>query len=90
MVQISVHAHKFRGEDQKKKGLRREILGFYLADTCIFCPEESRLYSRLGGTSNILGGTGPEMHSGGIGQMRMHSNGNFLLGHNPRLGGHKQ
>ena len=60
-MQISVLARKFRGEDQKKrrkKGLRRrENLGFALAFTRVFRPG-TRLYSRLGGTS-------PEMHSGG-------------------------
>ena len=37
MVRISVLAHKFRGEDQKK-GFRREILGFVLAFIRVFRP----------------------------------------------------
>ena len=37
MVRISVLAHKFRGEDQKKD-LRHKILGFVLAFICVFRP----------------------------------------------------
>ena len=45
MAWMSVLAHKFTGED-KKKGLRREILGFVLRLLSVFRPGK-RLYSRL-------------------------------------------
>ena len=65
MVRISVLSHQFGGED-RKKGLRCEILVFVVAFTCGFRPG-MRLYTPSRGTSSILGGKGPEMHSSGTG-----------------------
>ena len=47
MMRISVLAHKSRGEDQKEKGLRGEILDFVLVFTRVF-RLGTRIYSRLG------------------------------------------
>ena len=57
---------QFRFEDQRKKGLRREILGSVLTLTRFFSFWKVFLLT-LGGTSSILGGTCPKMHFRGTG-----------------------
>ena len=58
VVRISVLAHRFRDED-KKKGLHREILGFVVLFTRVFVLERKFTHA-WGDTSSILGGTGPK------------------------------
>ena len=50
-----VLALRFWGKDPPKKGLRREILGFFFAFTPVFRPG-TKVYSRLENTNSILGG----------------------------------
>ena len=50
MMRISVLAHKSRGEDQKEKGLRGEILDFVLVFTRVFSSWNETLLT-LGGSS---------------------------------------
>ena len=57
MVQISVLAHNFSGEEKKD---------LWHAFTRVFRPG-TKLYSRLGSTSSILWGKGLKMHSSGTG-----------------------
>ena len=78
MVRISLLAHKFRGEDQKKKGLRREILGSALAFARVF-HSEMYFYSSWEGTSSISGG--------GRNTLQWYRACYFFSRHNPRLGG---
>ena len=73
MVLISVLALKFRGEDLKKKGLRREVLYFVLALTRVFRPGTG-VYPRLG--EHMLRNA-----------LQWHRGFYFLMGHNSRLGG---
>ena len=61
---MSVPAHRFKGEDQKK-GLRCEIQDFVMTFTRIFDLERKFAYAWGGVPAVFLGGTGPEMHSRG-------------------------
>ena len=81
MVRISVFAHKFRGENQKK-GLRRgrKIFGFVLAFNCIF-RSGTRPLLTLGGHKQYLGGHRP------LNALQWHRVFCFFLEHNPRLWG---
>ena len=67
MVRISLLAHTFRGEDQKKKkGLRRKIVGSVLGCSRVF-RHGTKFRSRLWDTNSFFGGTGSEIHSSGTG-----------------------
>ena len=77
MVHISLFAHKFRGEDQKK-GLRGEILGSVFVFTRVFLPG-TKFYSRFRGTN-----LGEHRPRNSLPWPRACC---FLSGHNPRWGG---
>ena len=64
-----------------RKGLRREILGFVLAFTCVFCPG-TRLYTHAWGAKAVFWrGAISEMSSSDTGPV------SFLFAHYPRWGG---
>ena len=69
----------------KIKGLRRKILGSFLAFSGVFCPG-TKFHSRLGGTRSFLGGTGLEMHSSGTGPVTLFWGTILAWGHTSRLG----
>ena len=89
MVRISLFAHKFRGENQKKRSSAQNLRFSLRVHSCFSSWNEILLMLKRG-TSSILGGTGPEMHSSGTGPVTFFRGTNLAWRAHFSLGGRKE
>ena len=88
-VRISHFAHKFDGEEQKKKVFCAKSYAQSWRSGVFFVLERNFTHV-WEGTNSFLGGAGPEMHSSGTGPVtffRGSAQSSLGGGHNSRLGG---